>query len=329
MAITRVGFGSWAAGGGGWAFAWGPQDDDDSISAIRRAVEGGVNWVDTAAIYGLGHSEEVVARALKGIPEADRPYVFTKCGVFPNPEGVMKPNVRLGKRASVLAEVEASLRRLNLERIDLYQMHQVPSDAEVEEYWQALLDLVASGKVRACGLSNHGVAALERAEALGHVGSLQPPFSMIRREAAGDVIPWCAAHGTGVIVYSPMQAGLLTGTFSAERVEALPEDDWRKRNPEFLSPRIEANLALARALAPIAERHEVSVGAVAIAWTLGFDGVTGAIVGGRNAKQVDGWLPAASLELDQDDLARIATAIATTGAGAGPSTPPFLNTDQE
>ncbi|MHB1598014.1 MAG: aldo/keto reductase [Acidimicrobiales bacterium] len=321
MEITRLGFGSWAIGGGGWVYAWGPQDDDDSVATIRRSVELGINWVDTAAIYGFGHSEEVVARALRDIPDADRPFVFTKCGVLPNPAGAMEPNVRSGLAASIRAELEASLRRLGVERIDLYQVHWPAADASVEEYWSTMLELQSEGKVRAVGLSNHSVELLERAESVGHVGSLQPPFSLVKRTAAGDVIPWCALHGTGVIVYSPMQAGLLTGAFSAERVAGLPADDWRRRDVEFQSPRLEANLALVEALRPIAEKHGATLAAVAIAWTLGFPGVTGAIVGSRRAEQIDGWIEAASLDLDVDDLSAIEKAIVTTGAGEGPSLP--------
>jgi aryl-alcohol dehydrogenase-like predicted oxidoreductase len=321
MDITRLGFGSWAIGGGGWVYAWGPQDDDESVATIRRAVELGINWVDTAAIYGFGHSEEVVARALRDIPEADRPFVFTKCGVLPNPESPMEPNIRSGLASSIRAEVEASLRRLDCERIDLYQMHWPPADATVEEYWSTMLELQTEGKVRAVGLSNHGVDLLERAESVGHVGSLQPPFSLVKRMAAGDVIPWCATHGTGVIVYSPMQAGLLTGAFSAERVAALPADDWRRRDAEFQSPRLDANLGVVDALRPVAAKHETTLGAVAIAWTLSFTGVTGAIVGSRRPDQIDAWIGAASLVLDVDDLSAIEAALVATGAGEGPTSP--------
>jgi aryl-alcohol dehydrogenase-like predicted oxidoreductase len=301
---------------------WGPQDDDESIAAIRHAIEAGVNWVDTAAIYGLGHSEEVVGRALSAFAEADRPYVFTKCGVLRDPEDPMLPNLWVGDPASIRAEVETSLKRLQVDRIDLYQMHWPPRDGTpIEQYWSTLLELQAEGKIAAAGLSNHGVDLLDQAEAVGHVASAQPPFSLVNRSAGGDVIPWCEAHGTGVIVYSPMQSGLLTGAFSAERVASLPADDWRARNAQFQSPKLEANLALAEALRPIAARHETTVGAVAVAWTLTFPGVTGAIVGGRRPEQIDGWIAAATLELDSEDIAAIATAIDQTGAGTGPSSP--------
>lgn len=317
--ITRVGLGAWAMGGGGWAFGWGPQDDRSSVEATLHAVELGINWVDTAAVYGYGHSEEVVGAALRSLPEADRPFVFTKCGVVPNPAGLMEPGLRVGEAASLRRDLEGSLRRLGVEVIDLYQMHQMPNDGTpIEDYWSTLLGFKEEGLVREVGLSNHTVELLERAEALGHVASLQPPLSLINRNAAGDVIPWCAAHDTGVIVYSPMQAGLLTGTFSAERVASLPEDDWRSRNPNFQGEGLRANLQLVDALRPIAERHGVSLGAVAVVWTLSVPGVSGAIVGARGPEQIDGWIDAASLELGEDDLAEIRRALERTGAGNGP-----------
>jgi aryl-alcohol dehydrogenase-like predicted oxidoreductase len=318
MEITPVGFGAWAIGGGDWAYSWGPQEDAQSVAAIRYAVEQGVNWIDTAAVYGLGHSEEMVGQALKEIPEADRPYVFTKCGLVWDADDRRKPATRTGKE--IRREVEDSLRRLDVERIDLYQMHRPAEDGTpLEEYWQTLLDLKQQGKVRAVGLSNHDVAQLDVAEKLGHVDSLQPPFSAIHRAAAAE-IGWCAAHDTGVIVYSPMQAGLLTGAFSKERVEGLPEDDWRKRHPDFTTG-LDANLAFADALVPVAKRHEVQPAAVAVAWTLAWQGVTGAIVGARRPDQIDGWLAAADLELTAADLAEIAAAIERTGVGEGPVSP--------
>ncbi|GLW62367.1 aldo/keto reductase [Actinomadura rubrobrunea] len=335
MEITTVGFGAWAVGGAGWRFGWGAQDDDASVAAIRHAVEQGVNWIDTAAVYGLGHSEEIVARALSGLPEADRPYVFTKCGLVwddDRPEAAPRRDMA---PASVRREVEASLRRLNVERIDLYQVHwpaepSDPADGDgsprtggdgtpLEEYWQVMADLKAEGKVRAIGLSNHEVARLERAEKVAHVDAIQPPFSAIHRAAAAE-IGWAADHGTGVIVYSPMQSGLLTGAFSTERAASLPADDWRSRHPDFTTG-LEANLALADALRPVADRHGVTQAAVAVAWTLAWRGVTGAIVGARRPDQVDGWLPAASLELTSADLDEIAEAIRRTGAGEGPARP--------
>ena len=251
MQLTRVGFGAWAIGGGGWAFAWGEQDDRDSITAIRHAVERGINWIDTAAVYGLGHSEEVVRRALAEIPTSERPYVFTKCGLVWDERDPSRPPHRVGDPAGIRRECEASLRRLGVERIDLYQMHWPTEDGTpVEDYWQAMLDLKAEGKVRAVGLSNHDVPLLERAERLGHVETLQPPFSAIRRTAAAE-LAWCAERDTGVIVYSPMQSGLLTGTFTAERAAELGPDDWRSRSPYFTGEGLRRNRALADALRPV------------------------------------------------------------------------------
>jgi aryl-alcohol dehydrogenase-like predicted oxidoreductase len=322
MDITRVGLGSWAIGGGDWAVGWGPQDDRDSIAAIRHAVARGVNWIDTAAIYGLGHSEEVVRRALAEIPQAERPYVFTKCGLVWDEADRRALPKQVGKPQSIRREVEASLHRLGLERIDLYQMHWPAEDGTaLEDYWQTLLDLKAEGKVRAVGLSNHDAAQLDEAERLGHVDTLQPPFSAIRRDVARHELPWCHAHGTGVIVYSPMQAGLLSGRFSIERARALPRDDWRSRNDEFTGDRVTRNLQVADALRPVAQRHGVTVAAAAVAWALAWPGVSGAIVGARNAAQVDGWIDAASLRLDQRDMAAIAEAIHRSGAGSGPALP--------
>lgn len=322
MHITRVGFGAWAIGGAGWSNAWGQQDDTASVAAIRHAVERGINWIDTAAVYGLGHSEEVVARALRDVPLAERPYVFTKGGQVWDEANPSAPPKRVGRPDSLRREVDASLRRLEVERIDLYQMHWPAQDGTaLEDYWGALLDLKAAGKLRAVGLSNHSAAQLEAAERLGHVDTFQPPFSAIRRDAATAELPWCAAHQTGVIVYSPMQSGLLSGAFSTARVEKLPADDWRSRDPNFAGEGLRRNLALAEALRPIAERHETTVAAVAVAWTLAWRGVSGAIVGARRPEQVDGWLPAATLELDQADLDTIAGAIRRTGAGAGPDRP--------
>jgi aryl-alcohol dehydrogenase-like predicted oxidoreductase len=321
MAITRLGFGAWAIGGGDWAFSWGPQDDEESVRAIRHSIERGINWIDTAAVYGLGQSEEVVAKALAEMPETDRPYVFTKCGLVWEEGDRSSAPQRVGAPASIKREAEASLRRLGVERIDLYQMHWPADDTPIEEYWQAILDLKKEGKIRAAALSNHDVAQLERAEALGHVDCLQPPFSLINRRAAADVLPWCDANDTGVIVYSPMASGLLTGAFSAARVEALDAGDWRKRSGNFNGVELEKNLALADALVPIAEAHHANQASVAIAWTLSFPGVTGAIVGARSPAQVDGWIDASDIELNPSEIAALASAISTTGAGAGPVAP--------
>ncbi|MGY2093517.1 aldo/keto reductase [Nocardia gipuzkoensis] len=336
MHITTVGFGAWAISGPDWRYGWGAQDDTESIAAIRHAVEYGVNWIDTAAVYGLGHSEELVAKALAGIPDADIPYVFTKTGLVWDPDNRRAPPSRNMAPAVVRREVEGSLRRLGVERIDLLQVHWPAEDhgplaggaetaidasartpgTPLEEYWQVMADLQDEGKVRAIGLSNHDTSRLDRAEVIAHVDSLQPPFSAINRTAA-DEIAWARSRETGVICYSPMQSGLLTGTFSRERVQTLPENDWRRGHPDFTT-NLDRNVALAAALRPIAQRHGSTVGAVAVAWTLHWPGMTGAIVGARNAAQVDGWLPAASLQLDQSDLGGIAGAIAATQAGEGP-----------
>ncbi len=322
MDITRVGFGAWAIGGPDWAVGWGAQDDHDSVIAIRHAVERGINWIDTAAIYGLGHSEELVGRALAEMPKGDRPYVFTKCGLVWDEQNRKAAPRQVGAPDSIRREVEASLSRLGVERIDLYQMHWPAEDGTlIAEYWHTLLDLKAEGKMRAVGLSNHNVAQLEAAERLGHVDTLQPPFSAIRRDAAQELLPWCHAHETGVIVYSPMQAGLLSGRFSAERAAALPSDDWRSRNAQFQGEALERNLRLADAFRPVAERHGTTVAAAAVAWTLAWPGVTGAIVGARNPQQVDGWVDAATLHLTHEDMADIARAIDALEAGSGPATP--------
>jgi aryl-alcohol dehydrogenase-like predicted oxidoreductase len=318
MEISPVGFGAWAIGGGGWAFAWGDQDDDASVAAIRHAVESGVTWVDTAAAYGLGHSEEVVAAALRDLPAADRPYVFTKGGLIRDGADRLGAPRRTG--TEIRREVEGSLRRLEVERIDLYQMHWPADDGTVDDYWPVFADLVDEGKVRAIGLSNHSPAQLDAANRIRHVDSLQPPLNVLRRDAAGDVIPWCVEHGTGVIVYSPMASGLLTGAFSAERAARLGADDWRSRSADFTTD-LDRNLAVVEALRPVAAKHEVSVGVVAIAWTLSVPGVTGAIVGARGPEQVDGWLPALSVRLDDDDLTTIADAVTRFVPDAGPVRP--------
>jgi aryl-alcohol dehydrogenase-like predicted oxidoreductase len=321
MNITRVGFGSWAVGGGDWAVGWGDQEDRESIAAIRHAVSRGVNWIDTAAIYGLGRSEEVVGEALKDIPVSERPFVFTKCGLIGDRENPNDMPKRIGKAASIRAEVEGSLKRLNVEQIDLYQMHWPANDGTpIEEYWQALLDLKTEGKIRAAGLSNHSVEQLEAAERIGHVDTLQPPFSAIKREVGDKELAWCHRHDTGVIVYSPMQAGLLTGAFSKERVAALPENDWRSRNAEF-GENLEKNLAVAEAMKTVGARYNVSTASVAVAWTLAWPGVTAAIVGARSPKQVDGWLAAATLALTPADMEEIGAVIMKSGAGTGPATP--------
>lgn len=328
MSITRVGFGAWALGGGDWARGWGAQDDAESIAAIQHAVRRGINWIDTAAVYGLGHSETIIGQALKGLSHAERPLIFTKGGLRWDDNDRHAMPRRVGDPDSLREEIDASLKRLGVETIDLYQMHWPTDDGTpLEAYWQVLLDAKRSGKVRAVGLSNHNVAQLEAAERLGHVDSLQPPFSAIQRSAADDVLPWCDRHNTGVIVYSPMQSGLLTGTMTPDRVRALGHDDWRAGHVEYTSPRLERNLALADAMKPLAQRHGATTAAVAIAWTLTWPGVTGAIVGARSPAQVDDWLAAATLELDDDDLDAVADAIGRTGAGVGPVRPPRRDDD--
>jgi aryl-alcohol dehydrogenase-like predicted oxidoreductase len=322
LQLSTVGFGAWAIGGGGWSFGWGPQDDAASIASIRQAVQLGINWIDTAAVYGLGHSEEVVRRALEGIPAPDRPYVFTKCGMVWDDRKPHVPPRQVLEPSSIRAECEASLQRLGLDRIDLYQFHWPDQTGiPIEDSWETMARLVEEGKVRAAGVSNFGVELLERCEPLRHVDSLQPPLSLIRRQAAEVEIPWCRAHGTGVIGYSPLQSGILTDRFSEARLTSLAADDWRRRSPEFTTPRLKRNLALRDALRPVAQRHSTTVSAVAIAWTLAWPGVTAAIVGARSPEQVAGWIGAATLELTVEDLDEIARAIGQSGAGSGPALP--------
>jgi aryl-alcohol dehydrogenase-like predicted oxidoreductase len=319
LEITRLGFGSWAVGGGGWAFGWGPQDDSASLATMRHALDQGINWIDTAAVYGLGHSEKVVGQLLREIPEAQRPYVFTKCGLVWSATDRMREPRRILTPASIRKEVESSLRRLGIERIDLYQFHWPDeSGTPVEDSWATMAQLVQEGKARAIGVSNFDVDLLARCEAIRHVDSLQPPFSLINRSAGATRIPWCASHDTGVICYSPMQSGLLTDAFSTDRLSSIAGDDWRRRAPEFQEPNLRRNLLLRDALRPIARRHETSVSSIAIAWTLTWRGVTGAIVGARTPAQVDGWIRAASIGLTPEDLAIV---IRRTGAGAGPTHP--------
>lgn len=322
LRITTVGFGSWAAGGGGWAFGWGPQDDEASIRAILHAVEDGVNWIDTAAIYGLGHSEEVVGRALTRLPATQRPLVFTKCGLVWDPDRPMLPARRIAEPASLRRDCEASLRRLGVDQIDLFQIHW-PDELGVpaEDSWGEMARLAEEGKVRAIGVCNHAVPLLERCERVRHVDSLQPSLSLISRGSAAELIPWAQAHATGVIVYSPMASGILTDSFTRQRVAAMAPDDWRAKSTYFAEPALSAGLALRDALRPIAARHGTTVAAVAVAWALAWPGVSGAIVGARAPEQVDGWLPAGSLESTAADLDEIAAAIEATGAGSGPARP--------
>jgi aryl-alcohol dehydrogenase-like predicted oxidoreductase len=320
LMLSVVGFGAWAAGGSNWLHGLGPQEDAESIAALRRALDGGVNWIDTAPGYGRGHSEEVVGTALRLLPGADRPYVFTKCGAAWTAEGDFEPSAT---PASIRPQVDGSLQRLGLERIDLLQVHWAGwYAAALDETWGVLLDLKASGKIRYAGVSNFSLQQLKACEALGHVDSLQPAFSAIKRQAAADLIPWSAANGTGVIVYSPMESGLLSGAYTEERVAALPDIDVRKRGrPEFAQPNLSRNVALGRALRDLAGRVGVPTPALAVAWTLAWPGVTGAIVGARRPAHVDDWLQAADLDLSGEVLDAIADAIATTGAGGGPVRP--------
>ncbi|HEX9221495.1 MAG TPA: aldo/keto reductase [Gemmatimonadaceae bacterium] len=327
--ITRVGFGAWAVGGGGWAFGWGPQDDNESIAAMNHALDLGVNWIDTAAVYGLGHSEEIVGRLLKQRKGADRPYIFTKCGLVWDPNDPMEDAKRILSPESIRRECEASLRRLGVEQIDLYQFHR-PDDVTgtpPDVSWRVMEQLQQEAKVRAMGVSNFDLSLLKKIEPFHHVDSLQPPFSMIRREEAAAEIPWCNANRTGVIVYSPMQNGILTESFSTQRVKEMADDDWRKTALNFQTPRLEKNIALRDALKPIAKRHNTAVSSVAVAWTLAWLGVTGAIVGARSAAQVDGWIDAGALTLTAADLDEIALAIEKIGVGAGPTRPAVVGRD--
>lgn len=303
LKITPVGFGAWAVGGSGWQFAWGAQDDNDSIAAIHRALELGVNWIDTAAVYGLGHSEEVVARALKSWT-GPRPYVFTKCGLRWDAQGNVQ---KVLSRDSIRREVEDSLRRLSIDVIDLYQIHWPPDpdSPALEEGWSTMADLKREGKVRWIGVSNFDVNQLKRARKIDRVTSLQPPYSLVHREAEEDVLSYCLREGIGVIVYSPMASGLLTGAMTRERVAKLPKDDWRKSHADFNEPNFSRNLELVERLREIAQRYQRSIGEVAIAWTLRNPAVTGAIVGARNARQAEGVMRAGDLRLNDKEVNEI------------------------
>jgi aryl-alcohol dehydrogenase-like predicted oxidoreductase len=300
LQLTPIGFGAWAIGGGNWEFAWGSQDDNDSIAAIHRALDLGVNWIDTAAIYGLGHSEEVVARALRST--SHKPLVFTKCSMRWHQD---RSIYRSLKAASLAEELEASLRRLGVDTIDLYQIHWPNPETEIEEGWEALAKFREQGKIRWIGVSNFNVDQMKRALKIAPITSLQPPYSMLRRAIEPEVFPFAQANGIGVINYSPMVSGLLTGKMTAERVAALPADDWRKRAVEFNEPRLSRNLALVELLREIGSAHNVSPGVVAVAWTLRNPAITAAIVGGRSAQQVDGLAPALDFRLDDEEYSRI------------------------
>ena len=314
--VTVVGFGSWAVGGP-YLFGWGPVDDDESIAAIREAVEQGVNWVDTAPIYGLGHSEEVVGRALEPWSPGEDVFVFTKCG---RPWRAERNEIGFDLRPDAIrAECDQSLRRLGVDRIDLYQIHwpDTETGTPIEDSWGSLVELVEAGKVRWIGVSNFDVDLLKRCEAIHHVDSVQPPLSLINRAAREDVIPWCSQNGTGVIAYAPMANGLLTGKFDREAIGRLAPDDWRRRSPNFNDPKLQQNLALVDRLSEIASDLRTGLPSLAVAWTLHVPGVTCAAVGARNADQVRGWLPAAGLDLGPDVLSEIQAAIIETGAGEG------------
>jgi aryl-alcohol dehydrogenase-like predicted oxidoreductase len=300
LEITRVGFGAWAIGGNGWEFGWGAQDDEDSIAAINRALDLGVNWIDTAAVYGFGRSEEVVGRALEG--RSERPYVFTKASLLDGGGGIVIHNL---ERDSIRREVEASLTRLGVDAIDLYQIHWPDPDPDIEKGWRALAELKEEGLVRHIGVSNFDVEQLQRVEAIAPVETLQPPYSLVDRDVEREILPFAEVEGIGVIAYSPMGSGLLTGKMTRERIASLPDDDFRRRDPRFLEPYLTEYLALVERLETVAERHDTTPGAVAVAWALRNPAVNGAIVGFRRADQVDPLVLAGDLELGDDDLAVI------------------------
>jgi aryl-alcohol dehydrogenase-like predicted oxidoreductase len=296
--LTRIGFGAWAIGGGDWQFAWGPQDDQESIEAIHRALDLGINWIDTAAVYGLGHSEEIVGKALK--TTSAKPYVFTKCSMIWDETRTIGRSLKQIRR-----EVEESLKRLQVETIDLYQIHWPNPDEEIEEGWATMAELKKEGKVRWIGVSNFNVSQMKRAMKVAPITSLQPPYSMINRTIEPEILPFCEKHGIGVINYSPMQSGLLTGAMTKERVAAFPKDDFRRNAKAFQEPALSRNLALAEFLGEMGKKRGVSAGVVAIAWTLAQPAVTAAIVGGRSGKQVDGVFSAAAFRLTAEEVAVI------------------------
>jgi aryl-alcohol dehydrogenase-like predicted oxidoreductase len=307
--ITPVGFGAWAIGGGGWEFAWGAQDDTDSVAAIWEALDAGVNWIDTAAVYGLGHSEEIVARALGGM--SNLPYVFTKCSMVWDKRREIGHSL---KAESIRRECEASLRRLRLERIDLYQVHWPDPDVEIEEGWMTLTKLKEEGKVRYVGASNFNVERMQRARAIAPITSLQPRYSLLHREVEDEILPFVAQENIGVIAYSPMASGLLTGAMTRERIAGLPADDWRKRHPDFQEPALSRNLKLVSLLRTIGKRRGHTPAEIAIAWVLNNPAVTGAIVGARRPDQVRGVVGAADLHLSPREVAEIDSFFAKVAA---------------
>ena len=300
LQLTAIGFGAWAIGGGNWEFAWGPQDDNQSIAAIHRALDFGINWIDTAAIYGLGHSEEIVGKALRST--SHKPLVFTKCSMRWHEDRTIYRSL---KADSLAEEVENSLRRLGVETIDLYQIHWPDPVDQIEEGWETLARFKEQGKLRYIGVSNFSVQQMERAQSIAPITSLQPPYSMLRRAIEPEILPYAQAHHIGVINYSPMVSGLLTGKMTAERVAALPDDDWRRRAVEFKEPRLSRNMRLVELLREIGSGHNVSPGVVAIAWTLHHPAITGAIVGGRSAEQVEGIAAALEFRLSEEEFGRI------------------------
>lgn len=300
LEITPIGVGAWAMGGAGWSFSWSHQEDKDSVEAIHKAIDRGVNWIDTAAIYGLGHSEEVVGAAVKGL--AKRPYIFTKCERLWDENGKILKSL---KRDSIKKECEDSLRRLQVDVIDLYQIHWPEPDEDIEEGWGACAELQKEGKVRWIGVSNFNSSQMKRAAAIAPITSLQPPYSIVSPEIEADQLPYCGANNVGVIVYSPMKAGLLSGAMTRERALGLPEDDWRRRNPAFQEPALTRNLAIVEVLREIGKAHGRTAGEAAIAWTLRRREVTAAIVGMRSAAQVDGVIGALEFRLSEDEIKRI------------------------
>jgi aryl-alcohol dehydrogenase-like predicted oxidoreductase len=300
LEITRVGFGAWAIGGGGWEFGWGPQEDEASIQTIHRALELGVNWIDTAAAYGFGHSETVVGRALAGL--ARRPYVFTKASLVQGPGGAVVHNLT---RDSILAEAEGSLQRLGVDAIDLYQIHWPNPDADIEQGWSAFAELKEQGLVRHIGVSNFDVGQLQRIQQIAPVETLQPPYSLIARGVEDKILPFAEHEGIGVIAYSPMGSGLLTGAMTRERIQGLPEDDWRKHSESFQEPQLSQHLGLVERLTTVAARMDTTPGAVAVAWALRNSAVDGAIIGLRRPDQVASILYAAGLQLSDADVAEI------------------------